>query len=80
MRVVRANSSSANDTLTAALASADATNTWMINAVTLTTTNQTLGAAYSYGSAVTHTVYLTVPFSASAGAISRVLNFTATAN
>ena len=30
--------------------------------------------------AVAHTMYLTVPFSASTGAISKVLNFTATAN
>lgn len=80
VKVVKANSSSANYTLTAALAAADATNTWKVNAVTLTTSDQALGAAYSYGSAVTHTVSLTVPFSAPAGAISKVLNFTATAN
>jgi hypothetical protein len=80
VKVVKANSSSSNYTLTAALGAADATNTWMINAVTLTNSSQALGSAYDYGSAVTHTVYLTVPFSASAGAISKVLNFTATAN
>jgi len=80
VKVVKANSSSSNYTLTAALGAADATNTWMINAVTLNTSNQPLGATYNYGSAVTHTVYLTVPFSATAGAISKVLNFTATAN
>lgn len=80
VKVVKANTSSANYTLAAALGSADTTNTWKINALTLTTTNQTVGAAYGYGSAVAHTMYLTVPFSASAGAISKVLNFTATAN
>lgn len=80
VRVVRANSTSANYTLAAALGSADATNTWRINAVTLTTTDQNLGTAYGYGSAVAHTMYLTVPVTASSGAVSRVINFTATAN
>jgi hypothetical protein len=46
----------------------------------LTTSNQNLGSTYGYGSPVPHTMYLTVPFSASTGAISKVLNFTATAN
>lgn len=80
VKTVKANSSSSDYTLQAALASADATNTWKVNSTTLTTSNQTLGSSYSYGSAVAHTVYLTVPFSASSGAISRVLNFTATSN
>jgi hypothetical protein len=80
VKVVKANTSSANYTLAAALGSADATNTWRINATTLSTVNQNLGATYAYGSSVAHTVYLTVPFTASTGAISKVLNFTATAN
>ena len=80
VRVVRANSSSANYTLAASLASADATNTWTVNSTALTTTNQNLGTSYSYGSAVTHTLYLLVPFTASTGAISKVVNFTATSN
>lgn len=80
VKVVKANTSSATYTLAAALASADTTNAWRINATTLTTSNQNLGSSYGYGSAVAHTVYLTVPFTASTGAVSRVLNFTATAN
>lgn len=80
VKVAKANSNSANYTLAAALQSADITNTWKINAITLTTANQDLGNSYGYGSAVAHTMYLTVPVSASAGAISKVLNFTATAN
>jgi hypothetical protein len=80
VKVVKANTASATYTLAAALGSADITNTWKINGVTLTTVNQTLGAAYTYGSAVAHTMHLTVPFSALSGAISKVLNFTATAN
>jgi hypothetical protein len=80
VRVLRANSSSANYTLAVALGSADATNTWRINATTLTTSNQNLGTSYGYATTVSHTMYLTVPFTASTGAISRVLNFTATAN
>jgi hypothetical protein len=80
VKVVKANSSSANYKLAAAIDSADTTNTWKINATTLTTLNQDLGAAYGYGSAVAHTVRLTVPVLAPAGLISKVLNFTATAN
>lgn len=80
VKVVAANTISANYTLAAALGSADVTNTWKINATTLGTLSQDLGATYSYGSAVAHTMYLTVPFTASTGAISKVLNFTATAN
>ena len=80
VKVVKANSSSASYTLAAALGSADATNTWKINATTLTTSNQNLGTSYSYNTPVAHTVFLTVPLTASTGAISKVLNFTATAN
>jgi hypothetical protein len=80
VKVVKANSASATYRLAAALGSADTTNTWKINAVTLTTTSQDVGTGLSYGSAVSHTMYLTVPFSATAGAISKVLNFTVTAN
>jgi hypothetical protein len=80
VKVVKANTASASYTLAAALGSADSTNTWRINAVSLTTANQNLGSSYAYGSSVAHTMYLTVPFSASTGAISKVVNFTATAN
>lgn len=80
VKVIKANTSSANYTLAAALGSADSTNTWRINALTLTTSNQSLGTTYGYGSPVAHTMYLTVPFTASTGAVSKVLNFTATAN
>jgi hypothetical protein len=80
VKVVKANTSSANYRLEAALGSTDTTNTWKINATTLTTSSQSLGASYGYGSPVAHTVYLTVPFTASTGAITRVLNLTATAN
>lgn len=80
VRVVKANTSSASYSLAAALGAADSTNSWRINATALTTSNQSLGASFAYGSPVAHTMYLTVPFSASTGAISKVLNFTATAN
>jgi|SRR5688572_7320735 len=80
VKVVKANSSSSNYTLQAALGSADATNTWSVNTTALTTSNQTLGSSYSYGSAVPHTMKLLVPFSASSGALSKLVNFTATSN
>lgn len=80
VKVVKANSSSSSYTLAASLGSADATNAWRINSTTLTTTDQSLGTSYTYNTAVAHTVYLTVPLTASTGAVSKVLNFTATAN
>jgi hypothetical protein len=80
VKVVRANSNSADYTLTAALGLADATNTWTVNSTDLTTSNQTLGSTYAYGSAVSHSMKLKVPFTAAAGALSRDVNFTATAN
>jgi hypothetical protein len=80
VKVVRANSGSANYALAAALDTADTTNTWTINTTALTTSNQTLGGTYAYGSALSHTMKLTVPFTASSGVVSRVINFTATAN
>jgi hypothetical protein len=80
VKVVKANTSSATYRLAAALGSADSTNTWRINAIALTTANADLGATYAYGLPVSHTMYLTVPFTASTGAVSKILNFTATAN
>lgn len=80
VKVVKANTSSASYTLAAALGAADTTNIWRINTTALTTADQNLGTSYAYGSPVAHTISLTVPFSASTGAISKVLNFTATAN
>ena len=80
VKVVKANTASGSYRLAAALASADATNTWTVNSTALTTTNQELGNAYTYGAPVAHTVSLTVPFSSSTGSVSKVLNFLATAN
>jgi len=81
VKVVAANSSSANYTLTAKLGSADAVNTWKIDAITLTTSFQTITATGSYGGDQAHTVALTIPFTeADATSISNALAFTATAN
>ena len=80
VKVVKANSSSANYKLAVALGSAAGTETWKINATTLTMLNQDLGGSYGYGPAVPHTMHLTVPVALTAGAISKILNFTATAN
>ncbi len=74
-----ANQTSANYTLTAALQTADTTNTWALGATSLSTTAATLTATGAYGS-TPYTFKLTVPFSAAAGAISNTMNFTATAN
>jgi hypothetical protein len=74
-----ANQSSANYTLTAALQTADATNSWFLGATGLTTSAATLTSTGAYGSTA-YTFKLTIPFSATPGAISNTINFTATAN
>ena len=80
-RSVKANSSSANYTLAAALGSADATNTWKINATTsVDVESEPRHERQATDRRWRRPADLTVPFTASTGAISKVLNFTATAN
>ena len=74
-----ANQTSTDYTLTAALQTADATNTWLIGSTSLTTTAATLTSSGSYGSTA-YTLKLTIPFSEAAGGISNTVNFVATAN
>jgi hypothetical protein len=74
-----ANQTSSNYTLTAALQTADATNTWQLGATSLATTAATLTSTGAYGS-TPFTFKLTIPFSEAAGVISNTINFTATAN
>jgi hypothetical protein len=66
-------------TLTATLQTSDLTNTWKFNSVMLSTTAATITSAGAYGTTA-NSFSLTVPFSASAGAISNTINFTVTAN
>jgi hypothetical protein len=82
VNVSLANSSSASYTLTAALNAADTQgNTWAVDSVTLSTSAQTITASGTYSSNQSHTLALTIPFSAASGeAISNTVNFTATAN
>jgi|HubBroStandDraft_6_1064221.scaffolds.fasta_scaffold40132_3 hypothetical protein len=75
-----ANQTSSNYTLTAQLASSDATNTWQIGSTTITSASaSTVTATGTYGNTA-YTFNLTIPFSEAAGAISNTLNFVATAN
>jgi hypothetical protein len=74
-----ANQTSTNYTLTAALQSADGTNTWSVGGTSLTTTPAQLTATGSYGS-TPYTFSLTIPFTESAGSITNTISFTATAN
>jgi hypothetical protein len=75
-----ANQTSATYTLTAQLSTADAVNTWQINAVTVTSAAPaSVTATGAYGTTV-ETLNLTIPFSEAAGAITNTLNFVATAN
>jgi hypothetical protein len=81
VKVIAANSASANYTLAGSLNAADGTNTWKIDAVSLTTSPQTITATGTYGSDQSHTLALTIPFTvADATVISNTVNFTATAN
>jgi hypothetical protein len=76
-----ANSASATFTLTATLAAADATNTWLLAASDISSgTAATLTITGSYGSAVPYTLKLTVPASADAGLITNTINFSAVGN
>lgn len=71
---------SASYSLSAALAVADTTNTWKISSVTLNTSSQTIGAVQPYGSVVSYTIYLTVPFASPAGAINNSVDLLAVAD
>ena len=74
-----ANQTSSNYTLTAAIQTADATNTWALGATALGTAAATLTSTGAYGSTA-YTFKLTIPFTEPAGTISNTINFTATAN
>ena len=81
VQVDKSNSASANYTLTAQLNAADATNTWAVGGNTITNGSATtLTSTGAYGSSAAYTLALTVPLASSAGAISNVVNFVATAN
>jgi hypothetical protein len=82
VNVVKANSSSANYTLTAQLASADATDTWVVGGVTVTNASAaSITATGAYTTNVPFVLALTVPNSvADTTVIGNTINFTATAN
>ena len=80
VNVSLSNSSSPDYTLTAALQSSDAVNTWDVSGTTLTTTAQALTIAGTYGTPTPYTFTLSIPIAASAGSISNTMNFVATAN
>ena len=79
--VMKANTASANYTLTATLSSADASNTWNIDSVNVSDgTVKTITATGSYDTAVSHTVKITVPFTNTNLSLANSISFTATAN
>jgi hypothetical protein len=81
--VVKSNVTSANYALTAEVQTADSVNTWMIDTFPLTivpAAATSLTVTGVYGTNVVHTLYLTIPFSEGAIAISNSINFVATAN
>jgi hypothetical protein len=82
--VMEANTASATHTLTATLNlnAADTTNSWFVDTLAVTSSGPTtITATGEYGSAISHTFLLSVPFSNTTHlAVSNALNFIATAN
>ena len=82
VRVDLANSASATYILTAVLATADPTNTWLIGSsdISASGTPTNLNATGAYHTNTPYTLKLTVPSSAAAGLISNSISFTAVGN
>jgi len=80
LRVDSANTLSPSYNLRAALASADASNTWKLNTVTLSTTPTTVQTSSPYDTDIVQNLQILVPRTAPAGSVSRTLNLTAYAN
>ncbi|HZU29585.1 MAG TPA: hypothetical protein VFB79_00625 [Candidatus Angelobacter sp.] len=80
--VSKTNSASANYTLKAQLGTADATNTWSVGGVAVTSgTQATVTGTGTYGSNSNFPVAITVPFTTASGTnISNTINYVATAN
>ena len=78
VRVDLANSASTTYTLTATLATADATNVWSLGAIDISAAApHALTAAGVFATAVPYTLKIRVPASLAAGLISNSINFTA---
>jgi hypothetical protein len=82
VKVTQANGSSANFTLTGQLNAVDTANTWEIGIVPVTSASPaSITATGAYGSDVSYTLALTIPFSEiGATVIDNTINFEATAN
>jgi hypothetical protein len=82
VQVSKTNSASANYTLKAQLGAADATNTWSVGGVAVTSAAQsTLTATGAYAANSNFPVAITVPFTTASGTlISNSINYVATAN
>jgi hypothetical protein len=66
--------------LTAALASADAKNTWTVDSVGLTASAQAITGGTFAAGIVDHTFVLSIPTNEAAGSISNTINLVATAS
>jgi hypothetical protein len=82
VQVSKTNSASANYTLKAQLGAADATNTWSVGGVAVTSAAQsTLTATGTYAANSNFPVAITVPFTSASGTtIANTINYVATAN
>jgi hypothetical protein len=78
------NSASASYKLTAALGTADATDTWSVGGVTITTTATQIAATGTYtttGTGTNYPVQITIPYTVANGTnISNTILYTATSN
>jgi hypothetical protein len=82
VRVDIANSTSANYTLTALLATPDATNTWLIGATNISAgvTATTLTALGAYATPTSYTLHLSVLAATAAETVNNTIGFTAVGN
>jgi hypothetical protein len=82
VQVTKSNSSSANYTLTAQLASTDITNNWTVGGVIVTSGSAApITATGTYGSNTAEAIAITIPQTTASGTvITNTINFTATAN
>ncbi len=80
IQVDLANTTSDSFNMVAALATADAVNTWSLNSITVTSVPATVITAGAYATNTSYPFSLFVPKGAATGTITNTINFTATAN
>ena len=80
VKVLLSSGASSSYTLDAALAMSDGTHSWQFGEFMLTTSLQTVAAGQPYGTVISHTLSLTVPFSTTASTINNSIEVLAVAD